>query len=347
MVEHVGAVLLKLILLTNMNYTILMSMLTGKVAKFKVSSIAINGAVTALGTLPSFYFTGGGLSDGSGLGAAGSFTYTTNPGGSSPNGNRYVSSGGMDIFLNQEVTAGITSGIIRMVSPAGVNGVQVGAFTSAVASVANGGGYVSAATIASGGQYKTNNGTGTLFTGTLTCPLFINGSVFGGGGGFCDVTFTSGAITSLSNFTGPLTSGFTVPNTVAMYNSVQGGTIGGVNQGISAVALGGGNYAYGTITYTALAPYTYVNKNIINSTSSYNVQLSIPAGGETAQPWNAFITTTVGAVSGVVTQVWYESYPETYNLTGVTLSQVGSYYSTPTVTCTNAATLLTANMVPE
>ena len=60
-----------------MNQMMIMSALTGNVIKYKVSSVAIGGSYTGLASVPSLYFTGGGIPDAAAAGAAGYFNYAT------------------------------------------------------------------------------------------------------------------------------------------------------------------------------------------------------------------------------------------------------------------------------
>ena len=320
-----------------MNYIILMSMLAGKAATYKVGSVAINGSTTGLATVPSFYFTGGGLTDGDARGASGYFNYTTN-------GDYYYNTGYYYAYSDYYGTAslGITKGTTVNTTSGSImyGSATLGTFTATTKSIAVSGGGLATVTITNGGEYRVSTPGGPwdasrpLANGTYSYNFLPNGSIFGGGPiGTCDITFTNGVVTSVGSivaYAGPFTDGASSSfiGSDGLYQGT-GGTIYVTN----AATV---NFA--SVTYTR-TPIVYTYPITVDSTSATAQLLTTPGP----------ITVTYGGTSATVTLAADQAYqPTYYNLTSVTLIGAGSgYISAPTVTCTNAGTLLTANMVLE
>ena len=320
-----------------MNYTILMSMLAGKAATYKVSYITIGNSYTGLSSVPSFYFTGGGLPDGSNQHAAGYFNYTTNGDYNYNTGYYYAYSdyyGTASLGALKGTTVNTTNGGIYY------GGYTLGTFTATTKTIAVSGGALASVTITKGGEYRRGGppfaSTQPLASGPFPYIFLPDSSVFGAAPiGTCMVTFTNGVVTSVNNistsgysgpFTDPATSTFI--NADGLYNSAHG----------DIYATGYDANKLATVNFTR-TPLVYTYPITVDSTSATAQLLNTPGP----------ITVTYGGTSGTVNLAADQAYqPTYYNLQSVTLTSTGSgYASTPIVTCTNAATILTANMVLE
>lgn len=316
-----------------------MSAMTGNTIKYKVASVAIGGSYTGLATVPSLYFTGGGLAAAAAAGAAGYFNYATVNAYSYNTGNYYADTQYTSLGSTQfgggikGTTVNTTSGSITY------GGYNLGSFTASTKTVPVSGGALASASVSQGGLYRTGgmpwSSSQPLANGTYSYNFLPTGSVFAYGYaiGTCTVTFTNGVLTSVQSisnagFPGPYADGST--STYVTSDGLYAGTGGNVYAQDSLIA----NLAILSYTRTALV-YSYPI-TVDTITPTYQM-LGVPGP----------ITVSYGGTTISVTLSAETAYqPTYYNLQSVTLTQVGSYYTTAvTPISSNGSVTLTANMV--
>jgi len=317
----------------------LMSAITGNTTKYKVSSVTINGNFTGLASVPSLYFTGGGLATAAAAGAAGYFNYATINGYYYNTGNYYAdtqySSLGSTTYGGgiMGTTVNTTSGSITY------GGYNLGSFTASTKTVATSGGALASVTITRGGEYRRGGppfaSTQPLASGPFPYIFFPDSSVFGAAPiGTCMVTFTNGVVTSVnqintSGYPGPYTDTATSTfiNADGLYNST-GGDIYATGYDANKLA---------TVSFTR-TPLVYSYPITVDTISPNYTMIPNTPGPITVSYGGTTISVTLSAETA------YQ--PTYYNLQSVTLTQVGSYYTTAvTPISSNGSVTLTANMV--
>jgi hypothetical protein len=293
-----------------MNYTILASMLCGFSQTYKVTGLTVTGNYNSLSFVPGITLVGGSPT----TTATAVFTYTTNAAYSSNAGTSYIDS------LNEGIGLYVTpaSGNVIM------NGSVVGTYTTSLQSVPTGGGVINSVTLVSGGSGYTYPTVGSLINGSYNLDLFYNNDPSGSVEATVTGTFTGGVLTSVSglsaNFGGSMTT-YTVYPT-SNYGYIQSAS------------------SYATLSFTRTA-ITYTSYTIVNSTTVTNAY----AGGSMGYSFYFYnagwpvatfgsgtsrsgYSNSVSIQSGVSSSN-FNNYPATYNLTGTTVTNTGSGYTSP------------------